>query len=555
MTNACQQGGHAGSKKEKPSLSGSRTFILGDNHRWQGGSLLIKEAVSFLDQANGQVETAFTRMMTSLYQVMVTGDSAWVFQLEQDENAYQNLLASPTLRHHVQRYLDLPFLNPLVSRQFRVLSNEMLEYRATQQLRGEMMRLWNQLHYIIGTYRVKHGALSLSENEVIHHLQNNPDQKEREKIWNGYMELGQKIAPGLVQLVHLRNRTARENGYDDYYQMRNASQELGTSTIDRIMRQLRDTLDPTYAQVKKRIDLELQEKWGTTGPLLPWDYPHPFFQQYDVKAEAVDLAAIMNQFSAWAAERGIDLEPVLKQADFFQRDQKSQANFCLNLNRGEQIKVSCNLTADWRGLSVFLHEMGHAVYELAIEKELPFLLRQPAHTFLSESIALLFERLAGQFSMFSTEVKKRNRAEQLTNRLVKLYWTMVVARFEQELYRDPTQNLNDLWWNLVEELQGISRPHNWDTPAWAAKAHLTTLPVYYHNYLLGEVGASQMEQQLNRRFSAWHSIEAINYLQQELLRPGLSFSWESVMSRSFCSALDPTYLIEDFDEIGTIGKE
>jgi peptidyl-dipeptidase A len=80
--------------------------------------------------------------------------------------------------------------------------------------------------------------------------------------------------------------------------------------------------------------------------------------------------------------------------------------------------------------------------------------------------------------------------------LVKLYWTMTLITFEKQLYEDPRQPLNRLWWDAVEEVQGISRPDEWDAPYWAAKSHLSTLPVYYPNYLLGEIAAYQMENKL-----------------------------------------------------------
>ena len=45
------------------------------------------------------------------------------------------------------------------------------------------------------------------------------------------------------------------------------------------------------------------------------------------------------------------------------------------------------------GSGTMVHELGHAVYDLAIDAELPWLLRQPAHTFTTEAIAMLHGRL------------------------------------------------------------------------------------------------------------------------------------------------------------------
>ena len=69
-----------------------------------------------------------------------------------------------------------------------------------------------------------------------------------------------------------------------------------------------------------------------------------------------------------------------------------------------------------------------------------------------------------------------------------------MVHFERALYRDRESDLNELWWRLVERFQGVSRPEGRDAPDWAAKVHFGVAPVYYQNYLLGEVLAAQLER-------------------------------------------------------------
>jgi peptidyl-dipeptidase A len=87
--------------------------------------------------------------------------------------------------------------------------------------------------------------------------------------------------------------------------------------------------------------------------------------------------------------------------------------------------------------------------------------------------------------------------------LVSARWILVMVHFERELYRDPDRaDLNTLWWDLVERMQFIRRPEGRDEPDWAAKIHFSTAPVYYHNYLLGELMASQLTTYLGARCCA-----------------------------------------------------
>ena len=37
-----------------------------------------------------------------------------------------------------------------------------------------------------------------------------------------------------------------------------------------------------------------------------------------------------------------------------------------------------------------LHELGHAIYDKYIDQSLPFVLREPAHSFTTEGVAMFF---------------------------------------------------------------------------------------------------------------------------------------------------------------------
>ena len=39
-------------------------------------------------------------------------------------------------------------------------------------------------------------------------------------------------------------------------------------------------------------------------------------------------------------------------------------------------------------------------------------------------------------------------------------WCQVMLRFEKSMYENPDQDLNKLWWDLVEKYQMVKRPPN-----------------------------------------------------------------------------------------------
>src|SRR5205823_6568184 len=72
----------------------------------------------------------------------------------------------------------------------------------------------------------------------------------------------------------------------------------------------------------------------------------------------------------------------------------------------------------------------------------------------------------------------------------------VMTHFERGLYAQPDGDHDDRWWDLVERFQLVQRPDGRHAPDWAAKIHIAAAPVYYHNYLFGEMIASQLAASL-----------------------------------------------------------
>jgi len=236
----------------------------------------------------------------------------------------------------------------------------------------------------------------------------------------------------------------------------------------------------------------------------------PFFQEaaagsldLDPVFAARDMVVTAGEFFAGI---GLPLGDLIERADLYEKSGKSQHAFCLSVDRGADVRVLCNLQPNEFWMSVLLHELGHAVYDRAIDRELPWLLRAPAHTLTTEASAMLFGRLsrngawlarwAGMESAAAaragSELARAGR-EQL---LVTTRWCLVMCHMERALYADPGQDLVARWWELVERLQFVHPPDGRTAPDWASKIHFSVAPVYYHNYLLGEVLASQLQRTL-----------------------------------------------------------
>jgi peptidyl-dipeptidase A len=187
---------------------------------------------------------------------------------------------------------------------------------------------------------------------------------------------------------------------------------------------------------------------------------------------------------------------------------------------------------------------GTTVYDRYINPKLPYFLRTVAHTCTTEAIALMMGALAEEPGWPEkvagvTKDELDGDGERLATRrradgLVFIRWALVMFDFEREFYADPNRDdLNDLWWDLVERLQLVNRPPERNEPDWAAKIHVAVAPVYYHNYVLENLISAQLRNHLETRVTGgeqfFASEAAGRYLQEAIFGPGARNGWQDTV--------------------------
>jgi peptidyl-dipeptidase A len=146
------------------------------------------------------------------------------------------------------------------------------------------------------------------------------------------------------------------------------------------------------------------------------------------------------------------------------------------------------------------------------------------------------------------------RGQLRASMLIAARWMLVMVYFEREMYRDPDRaDLNRVWWELVERMQLIRYPEaDPEGTEWASKNHLSLAPVYYHNYLLGELMASQVSAAI-RRETALPPERSIageprvgDFFQRRIFDQGASRDWNGLLVHATGEPLDARFFVEQF---------
>ena len=486
---------------------------------------------------------------------------------EEAERAYRGLLADSSRYDAVRQFSVDATTPPLDARRHnvarRLLGSHRMDESLLERLVPRLVALESKFH----RFRAELRGKKTPDNELRDVLRSSSDSDLVREAWEASKQIGTEVASEVIEIARLRNEVARSNGFSDYQSMALEMRELPPHDLFEILDAVAESTEAPFRAMKRELDDELGAKFEVDpSELMPWHYGDPFFQSaprsgsfsLDPLYADCDLAELTRRYFAGI---GLDIDSMLAASDLYEREHKCQHAFCTHIDRRDDVRVLCNIRPNEEWMSTMLHEFGHAVYDRELDPELPGLLREPAHTLTTEAIAMLFGRLSRDPSFLTDIVgvdaataqraSEPAREELRRGELVFMRWALVVVYFERELYRDPSQDLDAVWWDLVARFQLLSCPPGRPAPDWATKIHVAVHPVYYQNYILGNLAASQIGAALQERVLDGNGGLVGNpaigeFLTTEVFRPGNRASWNELIRSATGEELTPRHFIEEF---------
>jgi peptidyl-dipeptidase A len=459
-------------------------------------------------------------------------------------------------------------LEPSLARQLELLIHSYRAHQMPAATIERMVQIEKALESRFNNFRAEFRGRRVGDNEIRQLLEQSNDSAERRDAWEASKQIGAQVVDDLRELVRVRNAAARDQGFANYYAMMLELDELREDELFAVLDQLDAGTRATFQSYRRELDARLAARFGITpADIRPWHVRDPFFQEAPPSSVNLDPYFAGKSFEdltvTFFGAIGLDVRDLIERADLYEKAGKSQHAFCLHVDRTGDIRVLCNLRPTEHWMGVMLHEFGHAAYDKYIDPNLPWLLRGPAHTLTTEASAMLFGRLSKNAAWLkqyaglpAEEARVAGKAcarairEQL---LVQTRWCLVMCHMERALYVDPEQDLDTLWWDLVERFQMLKRPDGRHAPDWASKLHLSLAPVYYHNYMLGEIMASQLQGHIldrvlggNDPWPRYVTNRAVGeYLVRDLYRSGKSMDWRGTLKQATGSSLDTSAFIAE----------
>ena len=458
--------------------------------------------------------------------------------------------------------------DPLLIRQLELLYNGYLGGQVDTALIAEQIKMETEISKKYANFRVTINGKQISDNEVEGILKNSTNSTDLKTAWEGSKLIGPVVASDIIKLVKHRNTIARKIGFSNFHEMSLKLSGQDPAEVTKIFDELDSLTRDNFALLKGEIDTYFEKIFKIAGSeLRPWHYQNRYFQEapkiytvnfdkYFEKQDPVKLA------STYYNSMGLNVEAILTNSDLYEKPGKNQHAFSTDIDRAGDVRTLDNIRPDSYWMNTILHELGHGVYSYYNDMTLPFTLRDAAHTFTTEAIAEFFGRLATDphwlldmgiiDSKESEKITDDSRKALRLQMLVFSRWAQVMYRFEKSMYENPDQNLNQLWWDMVERYQLLVKPEGRDMPDWATKIHVALYPCYYHNYLLGELLASQLYYYITTNVTKSQSFvgeKAVgDYLREKVFMPGARYYWNDMIEEATGEKLTAKYYSKQFVE-------
>jgi peptidyl-dipeptidase A len=434
-----------------------------------------------------------------------------------------------------------------------------------------MVAASNKVEKAFNEFRANVDGKTMTDNEVRKVLKDAKDGVRRQAVWEASKKVGEVLNADLKELVKLRNQAAVKLGFKNFHALQLFLNEQDGDTLLKLFDELDELTREPFRAAKADLDGKLAVSYRIKPTdLMPWHYHDPFFQEtpsvfaadLDKPYKSADLLALCRDFYDGI---GLPIDRVITSSDLYEKKGKSPHAFCTDIDRDGDVRVLANIEQNDYWASTLLHEFGHSVYSSKnIPSTIPYVLRLESHILTTEGVAMMFERLSKRGAFLEKMgVKLEDRkafdetgAKTLRYRLLIFSrWCQVMLRFEKGMYENPDQDLSKFWWDLVEKYQVVKRPPGRTAPDYASKIHIVSAPVYYHNYMMGELFASQVHHAIARDVYKGMDPNAVIYvgdktvgdfMKKRVFDPGRTLPWNELTKHATGETLNAKAFAADF---------
>lgn len=503
-----------------PTVLAADSVVLSDNNEDKKLDSLLKDFTQKVKTARKNNAVAFWELNVNTspqkekeYEIR----QKEYFELYRNEELYKQLLEIDSTKLSAKYSLILKDL-------IKDFQKELCSGEDIQNMRKNENAVLSKFNSYVHT--IDGNPTSLAE--ILRILETEKDSVLRKKAYNAMIKRGDFLAEDIRKLVIERNNFAKNKGYSNYYDyMLQYEYNLNPEELDKLMDDIYNKTGSLRDKFNNEMHSDLKEIFGVDklenhhykwfSKIVPSGELNAFIQK---NIDVVDLSKKIFK------QMGYDIDELEKSGrltlDLYPRDNKNSHGMCSQIEAGQDVRILTNTNNTIRGLTVLMHELGHAIYYLGISPELNYFNQNCASEAFDESIAYIAENIIRNENALDGIIPKEEiKKFKDSNKKQALNFIMRMCKFtefERDMYKNPEQDLALLWQEKSKKYGEIdSIPDNY----WATTVHYIMAPVYCQNYIRAKLMEAQVYNHLRSVLGElYRNDETSEYLRKNIFSFG-----------------------------------
>ncbi len=375
----------------------------------------------------------------------------------------------------------------------------------------EERKLENDYDKIIGSQTVIWEGKEFTVPQLRPFLQD-LDRVTRERAWRSAVERQLQDREAINELwekfLQLRLKIATNADFRDYRSFR-WKQLMRFDYTPEDCERFQDSIEKVVVPCAAKLCQRRQDLLGIPA-LRPWDmdvdpFGRPPLRPFKDVSELIATCSII--FSSVDSRLGAYFQDMVREGllDLDNRKNKAPGGYCTDFPASKKPFIFMNAVGVHDDVQTLLHEAGHAFHTFE-RRGLPYYQQRYTPMEFAEVASMSMELMAGDFlelekgGFYSREEAARAIDEHLENGILFWPYMAVVDAFQHWVYEHPREALNpkncdEQWtrlWNRFMNWMDWSGLEEELATGWQRKLHIHTVPFYYVEYGLAQLGAVQI---------------------------------------------------------------
>lgn len=487
------------------------------------------EYVNLRDKFCAELEPKAIKANKDCWDFYINSTKENMKKYQESEDAVYDMYKDEKLYKDFQSIEEKGLSDKHLSKQVHDLVKTFDDELNSGDLKKKLREKENEIASKFNAYVPKIDGKEVSKAEISQILQKENNVELRKKAYEANVKAGDVIADDLVEFVKLRNEYAKSKGYKNFFEYNlKETYDVDADYLQKLLDEVHTNASGVNKKLQAENKKELAQEYGIDEKDLK-QYHYGLILKNNPAKDVNDALKTKEQVVEISKNAyknmGYDIDNMPITLDLFPRKNKNTHGFCFDIEAGKDARILANLTNNTNSIDTLCHELGHCVYDLGIDMELPYL-DKTTHPAVTEAVAMMMGDLQQKEDILkglvSDDVLDRFKQDHKKSEAKFINRSMLIINFEKQMYENPDQNLKQLWHDLRVKYTGANKDEELNNE-WATIPHYLSHPAYYQNYFRADLMKAQMYKSMKEKLgNLTENKLTAKYLDEKLFRYGTS---------------------------------